>query len=129
MAKYVHGKNILLVEDDYINVKMVRLVLMKYNHNVDIAHNGLEALEYSKGKKYDLIFMDIRMPVKNGLETMEYIRNRPDCPNRCTPIIALTAHAFDFEHDEILKSGATDILVKPFTLDDLPLLITQHVCD
>jgi CheY-like chemotaxis protein len=86
--------NVLLVEDNLINQKIVLLSLKKSVKNVDIANNGKEALDKFGLVKYDLILMDIQMPIMNGIVTTKKIRSIEKSTNTHTPIIAITANAF-----------------------------------
>jgi len=103
---------ILLVED-YKHSQIIVTRLLKKNNfeNIVVVENGAEALEESKKQKYDLILMDMQMPVMNGFEATEKIRHLPDYKD--TPIIALTAFAMKGDREKCLEAGATDYIPKP----------------
>jgi len=103
---------ILLVEDYKHSQIIVTRLLKKNNFNsVVVVENGAEALEEVKKQKYDLILMDMQMPVMNGFEATEKIRNLPEYKN--TPIISLTAFAMKGDKEKCLAAGATDYIPKP----------------
>lgn len=103
---------ILLVEDYKHSQIIVTRLLKKNNFNsVVVVENGAEALEEVKKQKYDLILMDMQMPVMNGFEATEKIRKLPEYKN--TPIISLTAFAMKGDKEKCLAAGATDYIPKP----------------
>ncbi len=120
-AKKVDLKNadILLVEDNLINQKIVNLSLNKVVKNVDIANNGKEALDKFGTKKYDLILMDIQMPVMDGITATKKIREIEASTNSHTPIIAITAYALSGDKENCLAAGINDYISKPFQIEDL----------
>jgi CheY-like chemotaxis protein/signal transduction histidine kinase len=119
--------NVLLVEDNLINQKIVLLSLKKAVKNVDIANNGKEALDKFGSIKYDVILMDIQMPIMNGIVTTKKIRNIEKSSNTHTPIIAITANALLGDKEECLAAGMDDYISKPFQIDTLIKKIEQHL--
>ena len=111
--------NVLLVEDNLINQKIVLLSLKKVVKNVDVANNGKEALDKFGSVKYDMILMDIQMPVMNGIVTTKKIRNIEKSTNTHTPIIAITANALLGDKEECLAAGTDDYISKPFQIETL----------
>ncbi|MGM0530035.1 MAG: response regulator [Bacteroidota bacterium] len=111
--------NVLLVEDNLINQKIVVLSLKKSVKNVDVANNGKEALDKFGSVKYDIILMDIQMPVMNGIVTTKKIRNIEKSTNTHTPIIAITANALLGDREECLEAGTDDYISKPFQIETL----------
>ncbi len=110
--------NILLVEDNHFNQIVVFDTLIEWNKNllIDIAENGKEAIAYlSKNKKYDLILLDIQMPVMDGYETSRYIRNQMSAGIKNIPIVAMTAHALPGVVEKCMQAGIDDYITKPFT--------------
>ncbi|MDN3685051.1 response regulator [Vibrio sinaloensis] len=92
--------------------------------STEMANNGQECLERLKSKHFDIIFMDIQMPVMDGLETMKRIRSQHLAPN--TAIIALTANTFDSDVKYYLQEGFDDVLGKPFQLDWMKEMLAKH---
>lgn len=113
--------NILLVEDNLLNQRIVTFSLKRFNHEVVIANNGVEALEQFKTKKFDVILMDIMMPVMDGLEATVKIREMENSVNaeKRTPIIALTANTMDNDREKCISYGMDEFMAKPFDIEKL----------
>ncbi|WP_177177167.1 tetratricopeptide repeat-containing hybrid sensor histidine kinase/response regulator [Flavobacterium urocaniciphilum] len=120
---HIANLNILVVEDNKINQMVTKKLLEKCHHKCTIVENGQEAIDIIKVKPFDLILMDIHMPVLNGIETSKQIREL----GITTPIIALTASDRNEVLDEVQSNGISDILVKPFEFKDLQLIIDRHL--
>jgi signal transduction histidine kinase/CheY-like chemotaxis protein len=114
---------ILIVEDNKINQMVTKKLLDKSSHTCRIAENGLEAIELVKKHKFDLILMDIHMPVLNGFDASKKIREL----EITTPIIALTASDKNEIINEMAINGINDVLVKPFEIKDLQVIIEKHL--
>ncbi|WP_350290064.1 ATP-binding protein [uncultured Croceitalea sp.] len=114
---------ILVVEDNKINVIIIKKFLDKWGINYEIAENGLIGFEMSVKKQYDLIFMDIEMPVMNGFQATLAIRESSTNPNYETPIIALTASTGDKTNGELSRAGMDGLVVKPFDPKELYTVI------
>ena len=99
-------------------------ILEQWHVDVDQAMNGVEALNKLKDARYDVILMDIQMPLMGGVEATQILRNQMKIT---TPIIALTANAMKSELDEYLREGMTAFVTKPFEPDDLYEAICQVV--
>ncbi|HPH26204.1 MAG TPA: response regulator [Pseudomonadota bacterium] len=106
-------QRILLAEDNLINQRLVQAALGKAGHQVTIAGNGIEAIDYSQRETFDLILMDVQMPVIDGLCATQAIRELERSTNRRVPIIALTAHTMKGDKERCLAAGMTDFLAKP----------------
>lgn len=110
--------NILLVEDNLLNQKLICLTLSKYGFQIDLAENGAKALTKFESNDYDLILMDIMMPVMDGLETTRQIRASEGTIKQRTPIIGLTANTMDSDRHRCLEAGMDEYLVKPFDVSE-----------
>ncbi len=108
--------NILLVEDNVLNQKLIYLNLTKFNYHIEIANNGQEALTLVKENKFDLIIMDLMMPVMDGLEATTEIRKFEQIKGVYTYIIGLTANTFDADREKCLNHGMDEYMAKPFDL-------------
>lgn len=102
---------ILVCEDNVLNQKLVKSVIQNFGFELDIAENGEEGIELLSKNNYDLILMDLQMPVKDGYQTTEYIRNEM---NSNIPIVAMTAHSLVGEQERCYKFGMNAYVPKPF---------------
>ncbi len=106
--------SILLVEDNELNQKLMQITLKKYNYDVAIANNGVEGVELFKNKKFDLVLMDLMMPVMDGFEATKEIRRieSEEKERNHTPIIAYTANILNKDYDKCVEGGMDNILKK-----------------
>lgn len=116
----------LLVEDHPINQRLAQTMLEGLGGQGVVAVNGLLALEAAAKEHYDIIFMDVQMPIMNGLEATELIRAGHG-PNANGPIIALTANAMQADRDKCMAAGMSALLTKPFTKAGLRQIIQTHL--
>jgi len=117
--------HILVAEDFEINQEVITPILEKTGFLVTIVTNGEEAVQAVKKKAYDLILMDIQMPVMDGLEATKKIRNLDDPYKAAIPIIALTAHALKGDRERFLKVGMDEYLSKPVRSKELTDIISK----
>ena len=109
---------ILLADDHVPNQRLISAFLAKMPFSVDMANNGLEAVQFARTLPYDIILMDVNMPEMSGIEATERIRSTPN-RNSSTPIIAVTANVLPGDKDKYLKVGMDDYITKPITLEAL----------
>lgn len=109
--------NILVADDDLINQKTMELILGKMGHSVDIANNGLEAVEKFNKKSYDYIFLDLRMPVMDGFEAAEKIINMAKQMGLSPEIIMLTGDVLEENQEKAKEIGINLFLTKPFDFE------------
>lgn len=111
--------SILLVEDNELNQKLMKITLKRYNYEVSIANNGSEGVEFFKNQKYDLVLMDLMMPVMDGFEATKEMRRieSEDKSRLYTPIIAFTANTLNNDYDKCVSGGMDNILEKPFSFE------------
>jgi CheY-like chemotaxis protein len=117
------NKHILVVEDNRINQIVTKKILKISDVDCDIAENGEEAVAMAKANTYDIILMDINMPVKSGIEASKEIRTFNDD----IPIIALTAVEIEEQKYQIFESGMNDIIVKPYDIDLFKQTILENL--
>lgn len=111
------GRRLLIVDDNQLNIKVLKKAIKKFNFVTDECYNGLECLNKIKsGAQYDLILLDNLMPVMNGEETIKNLRQIPDFK---TPVIALTADAMTGAKEKYVGMGFDDYLAKPFTRESI----------
>jgi len=115
-------KTILVAEDEESNFELVRIVLQK-RYRLLRAHNGIEAVTMNEDEHPDLILMDIRMPDMNGLDATRIIKE----VNHNTPVIALSAYAFDENIKEALAAGCDEFMPKPFRVEDLIEICAKYI--
>ena len=116
----LRGATLLLVEDNPLNQQLTIELLRPYQLKVDVAHNGQEALQVLQQRSYDLVLMDIQMPVMDGYEATQILRRWPHLQRM--PIIAMTANALKTDREQALAAGMNDHLPKPI---DLNLLLEK----
>jgi len=116
--------NILVAEDNEVNQMFIEIILKEYEIQVDIVENGKLAVEQFKSNKYDLILMDINMPILGGIEATKEIRQT----DSEIPIIALTANAMVGDREKFLAEGMTDYLTKPIDIKELERVLKQYLC-
>lgn len=118
--------NLLIAEDNPVNQLVVKSLLETFGHQCDVVANGLEALDKTKEKHYDLILMDYHMPIMDGVLATKFIRQQTETSlNSTTPIIALTADIQPEVSKKFRRAGANDTLLKPFTREKLAQQLTK----
>ena len=126
--------SVLIVEDNPVNQTVATRILEKAGHHVVIANNGAEALDAFDSESFDLILMDVQMPVMGGIEATQAIRAREARRSwvaqgdwRPTPIVAMTAHAMAGDRERCLEAGMDDYVSKPIRVNELFAAI-ERVC-
>lgn len=112
------NKKVLIVDDNKLNIKVAKRALMPFEFDIDECYNGKECLEKVKEKKYDLILMDIMMPVMSGETAMKELKK---IEGFSTPVIALTADALSGAQERYLSQGFVDYIAKPFSKDQIKI--------
>ena len=119
---------ILVAEDNFINQKLVKQILLRYGLEVELANNGLEAFEKYRSSTYDLIFMDIQMPVMDGVEaTHEILNYEREEKLSHTPIVALTANALKGDRERFIEEGLDDYIPKPIETNELLFILKKFL--
>ena len=119
------NKSILVVDDNPLNIKMVRMLLVREGYDVSTATSADEALSVLQRVRPQLILMDIQMPGMDGLELTKRLKSDPDTSNII--VVALTAHAMKGEKEKILDGGCDDYVSKPFDIHALLAVIAKHL--
>lgn len=119
--KLTFDNHLLIVEDNMLNREIAVEILKEYGFTLDTASNGQEALDKlnSHPDRYDLVLMDIQMPVMDGLTCARNIRSSHNEKLRSIPIVAMTANAFEEDHQKALAAGMNDFLTKPIHPEEL----------
>lgn len=123
----LQNKKVLVAEDSYLNQKYIKGLLKQWGVDCIFASDGEQAVLEAGKEKYDVILMDMQMPIMNGYEATQQIRNTKGNPNAKTPILALTASALLDEREKAFAAGMDDHLTKPFTPDQLLKYLTTHL--
>lgn len=119
----LNGGSILLVEDNVVNQKMVASILQKRGYSVEVTSNGQEALEALERRPFQLVLMDVQMPVMDGLEATRLIRR--DKRFSGLPIVAMTAHAMEGDREGCLAAGMNGYISKPVYSDHLLSVVEE----
>ncbi|MGZ4843568.1 MAG: response regulator, partial [Candidatus Angelobacter sp.] len=110
---------ILLAEDNLVNQSLAVRLLRKMGHQVAVAQTGKEALYSLRSEKFDLVLMDVQMPEMDGFEATREIRKSEHGRQQHIPVIAMTAHAMNRDHESCLNAGMDDYVAKPINREDL----------
>lgn len=113
---------LLVVDDDVLNQRMMQILLTRDGHQVDVVSNGLEAFDAVKFKQYDLVFMDLQMPLLDGIETAKRIREWEN-GGQHTFIVALTASYFPEDGHRLFEAGIDNYISKPFELEHIQRML------
>jgi CheY-like chemotaxis protein len=116
---------ILLAEDNVINQKVILAMLVHGDYQIDIANNGLEAVEAVRRSDYDLVLMDVHMPELDGIQATIQIRAMPG-PKSKLPIIAVTADAMPGDREKFLQAGMNDYVTKPIDHEKFTQVVARH---
>ena len=117
-----NNKKVLIVDDNELNIKVAKRAMKALNFEIDECYNGKECLEKTLENKYDLILMDIMMPVMSGKSAMRELKQREGFN---TPVIALTADALEGSKEKYEQEGFRDYIAKPFTKDEIKVKIDK----
>ena len=110
---------VLLAEDNLVNQRLAVRLLRKMGHQVAVAQTGREALYALRSEKFDLVLMDVQMPEMDGFEATREIRRREQGTQAHIPVIAMTAHAMNGDHESCLQAGMDDYVAKPINREEL----------
>ena len=110
---------ILLAEDNFVNQRIVQGLLEKRGHRVEVVANGQQALDHLSKESFDLILMDVQMPVMDGLTATRLFREREKELGQHVPIIAMTANAMKGDREECLNAGMDHYIPKPIRFEQL----------
>ena len=114
---------VLVVDDIFANRLLLSEIIKDLDCECVEASNGKEAVDELENSDFDIVLLDIEMPIMNGIETVKYIRNKLDAPKNQIPVIALTAHNPSLFFDDYNDVGFTDLLTKPYSIDKITSVI------
>ncbi len=118
---------ILIVDDIFTNRLLLIELIRTLGHEYAQVENGKEAIEVMKREDFDLVLMDVEMPVMNGLETVIYIRENFPYPKNRIPIVALTAHDPQLFFEDFKDTGFDKLLTKPYNIEKLSGIINELI--
>jgi CheY-like chemotaxis protein len=118
---------ILVVDDIYTNRYLLSELIKLTGNEAILAEQGEEALEILKSQEIHLVFMDIEMPVMNGVETTRYIRNNLPPPLNAIPVIALTAHNPEIFFEDYAEAGFDELVTKPYSVEKIRAKIMEMI--
>ncbi len=118
---------LLIVDDIFVNRILLSEIANEIGCTYKLASNGKEAIQLLQTHHFDLVLMDIEMPVMNGLETAKYIRLMNDTRLARTPIVALTAHNPNDFFDEFNSAGFDELLTKPYLISKIQQMVERFV--
>lgn len=119
--------NVLVAEDNIVNQRLVKELLSRKNYNVTIVENGLKIFDILEQSNFDVILMDIQMPVMDGLEATSIIREIEKGTGKHIPIIGITAYAVKADKEKCLSAGMDDYLAKPFIKEEFYNIIDKYI--
>ncbi|WNQ13064.1 PAS domain S-box protein [Paenibacillus aurantius] len=125
VSSSIDSANILIAEDNAINTLVLKKMLERMGHRVSVVLNGEEVIEAATKKSFDIIFMDIHMPVLNGLEATRVIKKKLASEKK-PRIVAVTANALKGDREKCLDAGMDDYISKPVKLEVLKEILKQH---
>ena len=117
------SKRILIAEDSSVIQNLTKKILSAQNYNVVTVKNGKEVMDKVSSEVYDLVLLDIHMPIKDGMECAKEIRSN----NKTMPIIAITGNANNYTMDDFKKVGINDYLPKPLNYDQMVEMVKKYV--
>ena len=127
-AEKTASSKILLVEDNAISTKVISQMLERLGYDVTTAMNGAQAVDIFWRQDFDLVLMDIQMPVMDGITATGKIQALQQGRNRRVPVVALTANAMAGDRERFLSQGLDDYIAKPVTLESLKAVIQRNIC-
>ena len=127
-ASSLKGKTVLLAEDNEINQEIAIAILNSFGLEVELAENGLEAVQKIQTNQYALVLMDIQMPIMDGYKATRAIRRFSDKKKAGIPIVAMTANAFTEDKERALESGMNDHMAKPIDMKVLMSVLEEQIC-
>ena len=127
-TKSTFSGNVLVVEDNLINQKLIVSILKGIGLDTEVANNGLEGFEKRKNGNFDLVFMDIQMPVMDGIEaTHKILKYEKDEKQKHVPIVTLTANALQGDRERFLEEGLDEYISKPIKMTELLYILNKFI--
>ncbi|MDQ1088215.1 MULTISPECIES: response regulator [unclassified Siphonobacter] len=119
-------KRVLIAEDSSVIQNLAKKILEFQNFEITSVKNGEQVLQLLEKENYDVVLLDINMPVMDGMECARQIRKLPDANKAKTPILAITGNARNYSPEEFKSAGFDDILIKPLNFDALVAKVREY---
>ncbi len=119
-------KRVLIAEDSSVIQNLAKKILEFQNFEITSVKNGEQVLQLLEKEDYDVVLLDINMPVMDGMECARQIRKLPDAAKAKTPILAITGNARNYSSEEFKSAGFDDILIKPLNFDALVAKVREY---
>ena len=116
---------ILVVDDIYTNRYLLSELIKLTGNEVVVAENGQQAIDILRSEEIHMVFMDIEMPVMNGVETAQYIRNELPSPLNAITVVALTAHNPELFFEDYSEAGFDELITKPYSVEKIRAIISE----
>ena len=123
------GKKILVAEDSSVIQNLTRRILTVQNYDITSVKNGAQVIEKLSADKYDLVLLDIHMPIMDGMQCAREIRSSDGSENQDIPIIAITGNAKNYSLEDFKEVGINDYLPKPLNYDSMVELVKSYLGD
>jgi CheY-like chemotaxis protein len=119
------SKRVLIAEDSSVIQNLARKILEFQNYDITAVKNGEQVIQTLTTQSFDIILLDINMPVMDGMECVRLVRALPDAAQAGVPVVAITGNAKNYTEDEFKAAGFNDVLVKPLNFDRLVEVVNQ----
>jgi CheY-like chemotaxis protein len=127
LTRAPHALRVLLAEDHPINMKLLTLLMDQMGHQYVCTHNGQEAVQMFAQQRFDLVLMDVMMPIMDGMTALNHLRQSNGASDPDTPVIMVTAYAMNFDRQRFLDAGADGYVSKPIEAAALQAEINRLV--
>jgi CheY-like chemotaxis protein len=118
-------KRVLIAEDSSVIQNLARKILEFQNYEITSVKNGEQVLQILEQETFDILLMDINMPIMDGMECVKKVREHADKKKASVPVVAITGNAKNYSEEEFKAAGFNDVLVKPLNFDKLVEIVNE----
>lgn len=119
------AKRVLIAEDSSVIQNLAKKILEFQNFEITAVKNGEQVIHLLQKESFDIILLDINMPIMDGMECVREIRGLADAQKAATPVVAITGNARNYTEEEFKQAGFQDVLMKPLNFDKLVLVVKE----
>jgi CheY-like chemotaxis protein len=119
------SKRVLIAEDSSVIQNLARKILEFQNYEITAVKNGEQVMQILEKESFNIILLDINMPIMDGMECVRLVRAQPDREKAAVPVVAITGNAKNYTEEEFKSAGFNDVLVKPLNFDRLVEVVNQ----